>query len=146
THYSLVCSCICLKPLKNIFMKSFMAQDRDSHNKSYQRESSSTASKESSNWSSEVSSPVSTEQLSDSLWEEDTENLASYHEKLLTPEFIVSDLLNLLNKHLDYERDVLTIGRSLQLYYQQKAMQIDGSPSLNYDHFIFGNENEFFFA
>ncbi|CAG8668272.1 10090_t:CDS:2, partial [Ambispora gerdemannii] len=55
----------------------------------------------------------------------DSENLASYHEKLSisknTPEIIVDGLLNLLDKQLNYEKNVLTIGRSLESYYQQNT-------------------------
>ncbi|CAG8600536.1 2048_t:CDS:1, partial [Ambispora gerdemannii] len=59
---------------------------------------------------------------------EDSENLTSYHEKLSIPnssEILVENLFELLNKQLDYERDVSTIGGTLQSYYQQNASESD---------------------
>ncbi|CAG8703154.1 311_t:CDS:2, partial [Ambispora gerdemannii] len=75
---------------------------------------------------SALSSDVSSES-SDSCEEYycgDSENLASFHEKLSTPnasEIIVDNLFELLNKQLYYTRDDLTVGRSLHSYYQQNA-------------------------
>ncbi|CAG8537393.1 693_t:CDS:2, partial [Ambispora gerdemannii] len=73
---------------------------------------------------------ISNEPLSEGLdvsCEEDSceDSEKSFHKKLSspknTPEIIVDELLNLLNKQLDYERNILTIGRSLQSYYQQNT-------------------------